>query len=512
MRTKYASRNAVTSILLSTSAILVGFIAQRIFVNTLGTEYLGINGLLTNIVSMLALAELGLGSAIYYHLYKPLADKDHERTKSLINFYKSGYRYVALAVLGMSLAIVPLLGKIVGPVSISENIYIIYALFVADIICSYLLTYKRSVLYADQKNYIISLVHHAYFVIMNILQIGILLRTKNFYLYLIIKVVMRLIENIALTYITDQLYPYLKQRKFEQLDDDTKKDIFKKVRGLSFHKIAGYVVKGTDNIIIAMFFGVQTVGLYTSYFMVTNAIGAIMDQAYNSLTSSVGNLLIDNEHAKSYSVYKKAQFITFWLSCLISVSFLVTMNSFISVWIGSRYLLNTGVLLTISLNLYYTLMRENISSFKEAAGIFHEDRHIPVIEAVCNVLFAVVFAHFFGLAGVFLGTVGSTLILHLYSYPKYVYKPLFKQGYKSYYLDFIAQTLITFGIAGVTYGLSRAFINGSNIISLILNVGLCLLVPNVILFALYRKSDEQKYFIGMMGSMVAKAKMRLIKK
>lgn len=499
-RLKYASINATTSLFLSISAIAIGFIAQRVFINTLGTTYLGINGLFTNIVSMLALAELGLGSAIYYHLYKPLADKDNERTKSLINFYKSGYRYVALAVLAMSLAIVPFLSKIVGPVSITENIYVIYGLFVADIICSYLLTYKRSVLYADQKNYIISLVHHAYFVIMNILQIGILLRTKNFYLYLIIKVIMRLVENVALTCITDRLYPYLKQRTFKQLDDETKKDIFKKVRGLSFHKIAGYVVKGTDNIIIAVFFGVSTVGLYTSYFMVTNAINAIMDQAYNSLTSSVGNLLIDRAHAKSYAVYRKAQFITFWLSCVISVSFLVTMNSFITLWIGQKYLLSTGVLVAIALNLYFTLMRENISSFKEAAGIFHEDRHIPVIEAVCNVLFAVVFAHFFGLAGVFLGTVGSILILHLYSYPKYVYKPLFKQGYRGYYIDFAKQTVMTFGIAALTYGISRTFISGRAFTDLVLNIALCLVVPNLILFVIYRKNDEQKYFTSLMST------------
>lgn len=504
MRTKNASRNVGTSLLLSILAILVGFIAQRVFINTLGTEYLGINGLFTNIVSMLALAELGLGSAIYYHLYKPLAEADNKRVKSLIQFYKIGYRYVALAVLLLSLCIVPFLGMIVGPTSIPESIYLIYTLFVIDIICSYLLTYKRSVIYADQKNYIISLVHHIYFVVMNILQIGILLMTKNFYLYLIIKITMRLVENVALTVITDRLYPYLKDKKTDELDDETKKDIFKKVRGLSFHKMAGYIVKGTDNIIISIFFGVGTVGLYSNYFLVTNAVNAVMDQAYNALTSSVGNLLIDKKHTKSYEVYKKAQLMTFWLSCLISVSLFVTMDSFITLWIGSKYLLGVGVLAAISINLYFTLMRENISSFKEAAGIFHEDKHIPVIEAILNITLALIFLHFFGLAGVFMGTIGSTLLLHLYSYPKYVYKPLFKQGYRKYFSDFTLQTLLTFVIGAITFAISRSIPISGRFAQLVFNVALCLIIPNFVLYIVFRKSEELSYYLEIIKGISGK--------
>jgi O-antigen/teichoic acid export membrane protein len=489
-----SKRNVSVALGSTIATIIIGFFAQRVLLNSLGAEYLGINGLFTSIVSMLALAELGLGSAIYFHLYKPFSKNDTSKVKSIINFYKNGYRLVALIVLILGLLIVPFLKTIVGGISISESIYIIYFLFLFDVIASYLLTYKRAVLYVDQNNYIISSVHLAYLIILNALQIAILILTKNFYLYLIIKIVMRLAENIVLTLITDRKYPYLTDGPAVKLDASTKEDIYKKVRGLSYHKVASYIVLGTDNILISVFLGVAVVGLYSNYLLVTTAILMLMGQAFTAITASVGNLLVDNNSSKSFDVYKKIRFMNFWLACFATTSLLVLMNSFISLWVGAQYLLPIGVLMAICLNLYLTMIRASISSFKEAAGIFHEDRFVPVIESIANLIFSVAFLKVFGLAGIFLGTACSTLILHLYSYPKFVNKPLFKMSNKDYYYDFFSKLLIVFFISAATFTISRTIPISSTFYKFIFNTIICIVLPNALLYLIYRNSEELSYY------------------
>ena len=272
MRTKNSIKNIIVALILNLMSIIIGLISQKVFISSLGTEYLGINGLFTNIISMLGIVELGLGSAIIYNLYKPVADNNKEQIKSLMHFYKISYRIIAIIVMFIGLLIIPFLELIVKDANISENLIIIYLLFLTDIVCSYLLTYKRSILYAYQKNYIINIVHIGYLLCMNLFQILILIYTKNYYLFLIIKIAARIVENVILTKIANKLYPILLEKDVTLLDAKTKDDIFTKIKALLLHKIGGFVVLGSDNIIISAFLGIKTVGLYSNYSMIINAV------------------------------------------------------------------------------------------------------------------------------------------------------------------------------------------------------------------------------------------------
>jgi O-antigen/teichoic acid export membrane protein len=499
-RTFNSTRNVFSALIISMMTIITGLISQRVFIDTLGIEYLGVNGLFTNIVSMLSLAELGLGASVYFHLYKALASKDNERVKSLIAFFKKSYRIIAILVFFLGICVVPFLGLIVGKVNINENIKIIYLLFLADIITSYLLVYKRSILYADQKNYILSIVHIGYILILNGLQIAILLVTKNFYMYLVTKIIMRLAENIALTIISNKIYPYLREKNIVPIDQATKKDLFKKIRGLSFHNVGSYIVLGTDSIIISIFFGVGVVGLYSNYLLVLTAIGLILNQALQAITASVGNLLQSKERQKSFEVYKKLRFANFWASCLAFTGFIVVMNSFITVWIGGKYLLAIGVLFTLSVNLYLTLIRGPVSSFKDAAGIFYEDRYVPIVESVVNIVLGLILLHIFGLAGLFMATICSTMILHLYSYPKFVYKRLFRESYGAYYKDLAKYFALALIIASITFAISRLVKLNGNYQQFIFNLILCLTIPNFILLILFRNNPEFKYYYSLINN------------
>ncbi|HBC83894.1 MAG TPA: hypothetical protein DCZ30_00065, partial [Clostridiales bacterium] len=414
MRKKNSLKNMIGSVLSNVLTIIVGVIAQAVFLKNLGTEFLGLNGLFTNIISMLAIVELGIGNAIIYNLYKPLANNNIEAIKSLMAFYKKSYRIIASLVSIIGIAIIPFLSYFVETVEVSVNINLIYLLFLIEVVCSYLLSYKRSILFADQKNYIINYIHIGYTIVLNILQILILIITKNYYLYLIIKIIMRILENIIITLYVNKKYDYLKDDDCAKLNNDTEKDIFKKVKALFFHKVGTFIINGTDNLIISKMISLAVVGLYSNYYMIINAVQTVFKQIIQATTASVGNLLITEDKNKCFDIFKKIRFLNFWVACFSSISVLIVMDSFIIIWLGKEYILPEIVLFALVFNLYQKLMRNVYMSFKEAAGIFHEDRFIPIIEAILNIFFSIVLCRIIGLAGVFLGTIISGLCLWCY--------------------------------------------------------------------------------------------------
>lgn len=494
MRTKNASRNMLSSLFLNAIIIIVGFFAQAIFLKLMGAEYLGINGLFTNVVSMLGIVELGIGSAIIYHLYKPIATKDIPLIKALMNFYKKAYHLIALLIFLLGLILIPFLPLFVKEVTLPIHITFVYLLFIIDIIASYLLSYKRSILYADQKNYIINIVHIFYIIFLNTMQLLILYFTKNYYAYLLIKIVMRILENVIITIIVNKKYTYLKEESREELEKEIKDDIYKKVKALVFHKIGSFIVLGTDNILISQIFGVITVGLYSNYSMIINATQTLSSQALTSLTPSVGNLLTEKNTEKTFNIFKKIRFLNFCIALIASTLLLLIMDSFITIWIGQKYILAIGILIALVMNFYQQVMRNSYSIFKEAAGIFYEDRFVPLVESILNIIASIILAKLFGLAGIFMGTWISSLALWGYSYPKFVYKGLLKRNYISYIKETSAYTGLFIVTLFLSYSVA-SFVKLSNIwLDFIGKLILSIVIPLIILTLVFHKSENWKYF------------------
>ncbi len=494
MRTRSSIRNTLTIVLTNLSKILIGFVAQIVFIKILGLEYLGINGLFTNIISMLGIVELGIGSAIIYNLYKPLKDKDIETIQSLMRFYKKAYHIIAIIVFFLGLCFMPFLSFFVKDVTIDLNLQTVYFLFIFDIVCSYLFSYKRSILYADQKNYMINIIHMIYLIILNLLQLFVLYYSRNYYLYLIVQIIMRLLENLVLSIIVDLRYSYLHTKSIVKLDSKIEKDIFKKVKALFFHKIGGFIVVGTDNIIISKFLGIAVVGLYSNYYLIINSVQMLFGQAITALIPSVGNLLLTDSKSKVYDVFKKVRFINFWIASFTAVSLLLIMQPFIRIWIGSEYLLDSTILYVLVFNFYMVMMRYSYMTFKEAGGIFYEDRFVPLVESSLNIIFSCILVKKFGLSGVFLGTIISGLALWCYSYPKYVYHNLFGREYNQYIKETIGYILLFILFAGFSYLISRFFIVQSNLLQVIINGGIAIFIPNLLILILFYRTEEFKYF------------------
>ena len=499
-RKKSSFKNMITAVSSNVLTIIVGLVAQAVFIKILGSEYLGLNGLFSNVISMLGIVELGMGSAIIYNMYKPIAENDHEKIKSLMQFYKKSYRIITLIISIIGIMIIPFIKYIVDieSITVDINVYLVYILFLLETICSYILSYKRSMLYADQKEYITNIIHMGYTILVNTMQLTFLYFTHDYYLYLIIKVMMRLVENIVISSYVNRRYSYLLDNNVTKLDSKTEKDIFQKIRALFFHKIGTFIVSGTDNIIISKYLGLVTVGLYSNYYMIINAVQTVINHIIQATRASVGNLLVTESKTKQFDVFNKIRFVNFWISCFSSICIFVIMDSFITIWIGYKFVLPTKVLLVLVINFFIVSSRSTYGAFKEAAGIFYEDRFVPIIESLLNIVLSIIFVKKFGLMGVFMGTIGSGLVLWCYSYPKYVYNKLFGRKISDYMKETIYYFIIFILIAGFTYSLAILISFDNVYLQFISNVLIALIVPNVIMLLLFSKDENFKYFINML--------------
>lgn len=497
MRTENSIKNSLSSLIQSSVTMIIGFIAQAIFLKILSMEYLGLNGLFTNILTMLSIFELGIGDAIIYNLYKPIADNNIKQIKSLMNFYKKAYNIIALIVLIVGLFFIPFLKLIVGEIAINVNIYIIYLLFLLSTVCSYFIAYKRNLIYANQKNYIINIIHIFYTIILNIMQLVFLYFTKNYYIYLIIKIICQLLENIIINFIADKMYPFLKEKNSEKLEKNVEKNIFTKVKALFFHKIGNVIVSGTDNIIISSFLSVVDVGLYSNYFIIINAVNTLFSQIISSTTASVGNMLILEDTEKRFGTFKKIRFLNFWLACFGGVAILTIIQPFIKLWIGEEYLLPLFTVIVLVINFYQKMMRRTYGSFKDAAGIWVEDKYVPLIEAFLNIVFSITLVKVFDMAGVFLGTIISGLTLWIYSYPKYVYKKLFNRSYRNYMIETVGYLVLFSIILTITYCVSLLFVFSNNFVQVLVNSIISLIIPNFLIILIFRNTENFKYFLEL---------------
>ena len=279
---------------------VIGFICRIIFVRCLEAEYLGINGLFSNILSMLSLVELGIGSAMGYALYQPQAKDDKEKITSLMALYKKSYNTIGIVVALLGIMMIPLLQYIiVKPQQIVENIYIIYLVYLFNTASSYFFSYRSALLIAAQKNYIVSGVNYAITTIVSIIQIPILLITQNFMIYLICQSIGVFINNVIVSMWAKHDYPYIEIKNVKPITKKEKRQMAVNIKALTINKIAAMLVNNTDNIVITYFNGLISTGVISNYTLLTGTLGSKTSQLFNGITASVGNLnAVENNKKK----------------------------------------------------------------------------------------------------------------------------------------------------------------------------------------------------------------------
>lgn len=497
MRTDYSIKNSTVSFISNLIIAFVLFVSRTIFIKMLGAEYLGLNGLFENFLMLLNFFELGIGNAIVFNLYKPINDCNNEKIMSLVLFYKKIYNLIMIGIFFIGLIFVPFLKIIVGSITVDVNIYLVYFLFLISTLITYFISYKRSLIIANQRSYVITIIHTFYYIVVNFFQLLVIYFTKNYYLYLATNILCQLLENIVISVKANIDYPYLVRNNAKKLDDNTKKDIFNRVKALIYHKFGTIIIYGTDNVIISLFFGIITVGICANYSYIFNNVSNLFGEIISTSTASVGNLLINNDYSQNFSVFKRVRFLNYWISVFTACCLFILIQPFIQLWIGDEYILNTSVVLILVINYYQKIMRNTYNTFKDSAGIWVEDKYVPLIEAFSNIFFSIILLKFIGVAGVFLGTIMSSLVLWCYSYPKYVYKKLFNRSYKRYMFETAMYSFLFIIIISIVYVLSNLFVFNSVIFNFIVNLIISVIIPNLILYIVFRKSDNFHYFCSL---------------
>ena len=278
-RTEYSVMNTTVAFAAQAAAILMGFFTRVIFTRTLSEGYVGINGLFTDILNILSLSELGVGTAITYALYGPIAKKDIEKQQILMRMFRTFYRMTAAFVLTAGLCLIPFLNVLMKDRPDVDHLVLIYLLYLLNSVVSYLLIYKKTLVDAHQMNYITVLNHNGFLVLQDICQILVLLTTGNFVLFLIVAVVCTISGNICMSKKADALFPYLKEPCTKKLPKEERQDILKNVKAMLMHKLGNVIVNNTDNLLISSFVGVVTAGIYSNYYLVIGSIRQVLEQA-----------------------------------------------------------------------------------------------------------------------------------------------------------------------------------------------------------------------------------------
>lgn len=500
-RTQNTIRNVLAAMMGQLGGVLVNLLARVFFLHYLNQTYLGLNGLFTNVLTMLSLVELGVGPAMAYSLYKPLADGDTERIKSHMAFYKRAYVTIGLVIAALGLAFLPFYTVFMDEVPDIPQLNIIYLLFVANTVVSYFYSYKRSLIVCDQKKYIETAVHYGAYFILNVVQIIFLAITKSYVLFLVLQVISTWTENFLLARKADKLYPYLKDKNVKPMDKADSQVIFRNVAAMSMHKIGAVVVNSTDNILISKLIGLATAGLYANYYTIIHPLQTITNQIFESIVASVGNLsatVKGGDVGRLKETFNDVFFLAFWIFTFCAACLYNLLPPFIQfLWLRNKgWLLDNGTLIVLVINFYLYGMRRPVLTFRDASGAFWNDRFKPIFESIINLLASIVLAHRFGLMGIFLGTLVSTVTTSLWVEPLVLYRNVFFMPLRDYFLRFAGYTAVGAVICGVTTWLCRLV--GYSLLSMIPRAVICVLVPNLLLLLVFHRTKEFRYF-GRLG-------------
>ncbi len=506
-RVEHAAKNLKFSMASEMILAILKFISRKIFVIFLGKEYLGINGLFTDILSMLSLAELGFGVSITYSLYRPAAQNDDKLIKSLMRLYRRVYQAIGTAVLASGILITPFLGFFVK--EMPENIPhipLIYILNVINVGISYFFSYKSTLLFVYQKKYIDGMIRAGVMLVSVAAQAGVLFVTGNYLYYLFTAIAATLLQNILIYLKTDRLYPYLREKDVDPLPSEIMQEIRRNMGAMILHRMGAVVVFGTDNILISKFVGVAAAGLYSNYTLIRNFLNTMVNALFNVFTPALGNLNAMEGRERRREAFRQLHFFAAWLFGWLSICLLWLYDPFITIWLGEGYLLPKPVVLLIVVNFYVNGMRIPVANTKSVMGLFWDERYKSILEAFSNLVISVILAKRWGILGIIAGTLASTVAFPFWIEPLGLYRHGLKLPVREYFFSYVIHLSVTVAAGALTGLLCQ--MAGGDVFGFLLRAAVCGVVPNVVYLVFFGRTKEFLFLKNMIKRMVC----RLLKK
>lgn len=444
-RVKKTLLNARVNLIFYFLTLALSFFSRRIFLNTLGADFVGLTGTLTNLLGFLNLAELGISVAIGYVLYKPLFDQDQQKINEIISVFGYLYRWVGkiILVVGIILSIfLPLIFPNTGfDLSI---IYLAYFSFLFSSLIGYFINYRQTLLGADQKNYVVTAYFQTGNILKTIIQMTSAYYTGNYYIWIIIEFIFSIIYSVILNWKINKVYPWLKSDiKSGKLLYQKYPEVMKYTKQLFVHKIAGLVQFQTTPFLIYAFVSLQTVAFYGNYTIITDKFKLLFDSFLGSTAAGIGNLIAEGNKEKILKIYWEMMSLRFLIVGIATFSLYYLLPTFIELWLGKEYILSKIVLILVLAIFSLSIIRGTTDQFINGFGLFY-DIWAPAAEAIIFIFTAIIGGYLWQLEGVLLGSITSLLIIVYGWKPYFLFKKGFKLSLKCYWLGFFKLLIISF--------------------------------------------------------------------
>lgn len=508
-RTKNAARNFFFGTILKLYQILIPFVIRTVMIYCMGVKYLGMNSLFSSILQVLNLAELGVGSAMVFSMYKPIADDDTFRICALMRLYKIYYRIIGgiIAVVGLIITpAVPLLIKDSIPNGI--NIYILYLLNLGATVLSYwLFAYKNSILQAHQRDDVASKIRIITSTIQYIVQILILYIFHNYYAYLIVAMIVQVVNNIVTAYVSNMLYPNYKP--IGKLPKSEVKQINRRIRDLFTSKIGMVIYDSADTIVISTFLGLSVLAVYQNYFYILSSLTGFITVIFVACTAGIGNSIVVETKEKNYKDLSVFSFIVLWIAGFCSCCLLCLYQPFMELWVGKELMLNFTAVICLVFYFFIRQINSLLNLYKDAAGLWHEDKFRPLVSAMVNLTLNLILVQFIGIYGIVLSTVLAILCVGMPWIIHNLFTIIFEKKKMTPYVSTILYYSFVTTINCFVCYFVCSFVKMGLVATLFVRGIICCFISNLLFFLFYKNKAEFWQSVNLLNN-ITKGKAQKI--
>ena len=510
-RSQNSFLNIVTSLFSSLLLPVLNLIVRRVFLNTLGTSYLGIEGVFSNILTALSIADLGLSSAIGYMLYKPLEEDDKPRIQALMYLYRRIYRVIGLIILIAGVCLIPLLPTLVKDYSrmaqLGLNAVLIYMLYLLNTVSSYwFFAYKDTLVSAAQKNYLLTTVGYVFNIIQAVTKVILLYTTHSFMIYLVTTILFSVVMSITRAVICDRRFPFARQKPPTLITGEERRDIFKKCYTLFFHRFNGTALNTSDTLILSAFSGLDAVGLYANYIALKLSIANILASVLYATAASIGSLFSAGHPDWTRLVYRATHMLTFFLFGIGAIGTAILTNDCLAFMFGPQFVVTSWtyngttfpipLALLIGIELYFSGHAVHVYLFRNGSGLFQDLRYRPIASILLNLVVSLVTVPYLGMAGCVIGTICTYVFTETLIDPIFICHRALHIRALPYFRDQAIYAAVTAAAGLLTWWICGFIVIPSPLLSLFVRGCVCVAVPGAIFAALFFRTEEFGYLLN----------------
>lgn len=505
-RTEKSVRNVKFALMAQIVTIALSFITRTCLVRVLGIEAVALNGLFTQVIAAISLAEMGAGTAIVYNLYKPLAEGDHEKVSQLMNLFRTAYWIIAAATLIIGIILIPWLPYLITDITYDISyIRIVYLMFIFQSSVSYLFSYKIALMQADQNGYIYTRIYTVFKLVGTILILIVLVISKKYLVFLGANIILAVVTDAYASGVAQKKYPYID--KHAKLPKEEKRNIFSNIRNLFIMQFAGRVVDSTDNILISSMISTILVGLYSNYMVVIGVFKALADKIMIAAAPSMGNLFVTDDTENKEKTLYRLTFVFYIFASIAAVGTYACIQPFVTLWLGREYLLGLPVVFVLCFLYFVAIIYEPLKNAMYLTGYFAIGRNISFVSAITNLIVSVILGRRIGLIGIFIGTM-STYVIEIITKTYYLFKKYLKRSAKQYVFLWIRMILTFLTELGIIHLIVSRLVLSALPVFLIMGL-LSVLITVIAVTLIFFNTDYYAYVLWLLKTNINKIYTKL---